>query len=178
MRANYLIIGLIALMVFISACTVSTGNSVSDAIPGGEEEVSSDVDSGDSTPLPSADGYVGTVLGGSKSLYLDYNPVDLELALSQNKVVLLDFYATWCPICQIEQEEIKAAFVKIDNEDLIGFRVNYKDGDTDKNERQLAAKHGIIFQHTKVIIKDGETVFKALDAWDEDRFLSELGRFV
>ncbi|MBC8500532.1 MAG: hypothetical protein ISS25_03145 [Nanoarchaeota archaeon] len=162
MNMNYLFIGLLMLLlVFISACTSrTTTNTVS--------ENSGLIEASES----------GTVLAGTTSKYIDFNKADYERAKTENKVVLLDFYATWCLICIEEQKETVAAFDDLDNPNVIGFRVNYKDSDTDSDENALAEEFGIIYQHTKVIIKDGEVVQKALDSWDKDRFLSEINRFV
>jgi len=58
--------------------------------------------------------------------------------------------------------------------DVVGFRVNYNDGETDSFEEGLAREFGIAYQHTKVIIQDGERVLKSPETWNKDRYLSEL----
>lgn len=115
--------------------------------------------------------------GESSSLYLEFNKKSYEKALADNKVILLDFYAKWCPTCKKEQPEIIAAFNKLDKENIVGFRVNYKDGDTDDYEVALAKEFGIAYQHTKVIIVNGERVLKSPESWDEERYVTELSKY-
>lgn len=121
--------------------------------------------------------YMGKVLAGTgPTKYLEFNKADYDKALKENRKILLYFYANWCPLCRKEQPEIFAAFNELDNPGLIGFRVNYKDGDDDEFERALAKEFGIGYQHTKVILKDGQRILKAPDSWDKQRYLEELNK--
>ena len=114
--------------------------------------------------------------GTSDTLYLDFNKEDYEKALNEKKKILLYFYANWCPICRVEQLSTFAAFNEINDPDLIGFRVNYRDSDTDESEENLAKEFGISYQHTKIILKDKERVLKAPDSWNKERYLEELSK--
>ena len=119
----------------------------------------------------------GEVLAGnSGAMYKEFNQADYEQALSENKKILLYFYATWCPICVAEQPAIKGTFDELDNENIIGFRVNYKDSATDNYEKSLAEEFGITYQHTKVIIVNGEQSLKSLENWDKDKYIEELNK--
>ncbi len=120
--------------------------------------------------------YSGKVLAGTKSKYIEFNKADYDKALSENKKILLYFYASWCPICKKEQPETLAAFNELNDPDLIGFRVNYKDGDDDADEKALAQKFGVAYQHTKVILKEGKQVAKYPDSWIKQRYLDELSK--
>ena len=121
--------------------------------------------------------YTGKVLAGTESTkYLDFNKADYDKALKDKKKILLYFYANWCPICKREQVDTFAAFNELNDQNLIGFRVNYRDGDDDENEKTLAKDFGVSYQHTKVILKDGERVLKAPDSWDKERYLEELSK--
>jgi len=88
----------------------------------------------------------------------------------------LYFYANWCPICKREQVDTFAAFNELNDQNLIGFRVNYKDGDDDADEKALAQQYGIAYQHTKVILKDGKQIGKWPDSWNKQRYLDELAK--
>ena len=121
--------------------------------------------------------YTGKVLAGSEATkYLDFNKADYAKALKEKNKILLYFYANWCPLCKKEQPETFAAFNEINDPDLIGFRVNYRDSDTDADEENLAKEFGVSYQHTKVILKEGERVLKAPDSWDKQRYLEELAK--
>lgn len=110
----------------------------------------------------------------SSSKYIEFNKADYDRAVEEGKTIVLYFYASWCPTCQAEQPDTHAAFNQLDNKDVVGFRVNYKDSDTDSVEEDLAREFGISYQHTKVIIKDGERVLKSPESWDTDRYLTEI----
>ena len=126
-----------------------------------------------SEPNPET-GYTGKVLAGKTSLYLDFNRADYEKALKENKKILLYFYANWCPLCVAEEPKTFSAFNELNDGDLVGFRVNYRDSDTDMNEEGLAEEYGVAYQHTKVLIKDGKKTGKYPDSWNKERYLEEL----
>lgn len=120
--------------------------------------------------------YKGKVLAGTTSKYFEFNKADYDRALKENKNILLYFYASWCPICKKEQVDTFAAFNELSDPNLIGFRVNYKDGDDDAEEKALAQQYGVAYQHTKVILKDGKQVAKFPDSWNKQRYLDELAK--
>lgn len=123
-------------------------------------------------------GYSGNLLAGTEdSPYLDFNKLDYDRASSKNKTILLYFYANWCSLCALEQPKTFSAFNALNSTHIIGFRVNYKDSDTDPDEVQLAKYFGVSYQHTKVIIQNGKMVLKAPDSWDFKRYMDELRKF-
>lgn len=118
--------------------------------------------------------YSGTVLAGSSAPVIDFNAADYSVALQSDKLVVLYFYANWCPICRAEVPQMYAAFNELTTDKAIGFRVNFNDDQTDNNERNLARQFGVPYQHTKVFLKDGAVVLKSSEAWDKNRYLLEI----
>ncbi|MEK7150634.1 MAG: thioredoxin family protein [Patescibacteria group bacterium] len=120
--------------------------------------------------------FSGTVLAGSSAPLIDYNKADYDAALKSNKLVVLYFYANWCPLCRAEFPLMQEAFNQLDIDSVIGFRVSYKDNETDKDEEGLARQFGVAYQHTKVFIKNGSRVLNAPDSWNKDRYISEINK--
>ena len=72
--------------------------------------------------------------------------------LINNKLVLVDFYATWCGPCQLLSDVLED--LEKENKDLTIIKV-----DVDKNE-QLARKHSVISIPTIEIYKNKQLINK------------------
>jgi thiol-disulfide isomerase/thioredoxin len=118
----------------------------------------------------------GIVIAGKASPYLEFTQEGYETALKDKKVIVLNFYADWCPICRAELPDVKAAFDALDNRDVVGFQVNYNDPDTDAPEKALAKQYGVTYQHTKVILKDSQQVLKETAQWSKEEFITEINK--
>lgn len=118
--------------------------------------------------------FVGTKLSGTSSPLLDFNKADYDKAVASEKLVVLYFYANWCPICRAEFPKAEAAFGKLTGDQVVGFRVNFNDDQTDDNEKALAREYGVAYQHTKVFVRNGQRILKSPEAWEEERYLQEI----
>jgi thiol-disulfide isomerase/thioredoxin len=126
---------------------------------------------------PEALNFAGNVLAGDSSPLIDFNKADYEKALDSDKLVVLYFYANWCPTCKIEVASgLNPAFNSLEGDDIVGFRVSYNDNQTDSNEKDLAKEFGVAYQHTKVFVKDGERILKSPESWSKSRYLSEIDK--
>lgn len=144
----------------------------------GSEDDDSMMENGESM-MEGGDGVMmheGEVLAGKDSPYLVFNKTDFDAALKTDKLVVLYFYAKWCPTCKKEQPEAHGAFDALTGDDVIGFRVNYNDNQTDADEKALAREYGVGYQHTKVFVKNGEQILKSPESWNKERYLSEINK--
>jgi len=104
------------------------------------------------------------------SAYINYYEGILD-EYSDKKIVLF-FYANWCPTCQPVDREIGRRVAEIPDDAII-INVNYNDTDTDANEEALADRFSVTYQHTFVVLENGQEVAK----WNGDgfdRIISEL----
>lgn len=94
----------------------------------------------------------------ANSRYVPYSKAVYDTSADKRRV--LYFYATWCPSCKVANEDFTANPNKIP-EDVIVIRTNYNDPDTDQEEKNLAKKYGITYQHTFVQVdSDGKEITK------------------
>ncbi len=90
--------------------------------------------------------------------YVEYSKAALDESSDKRRV--LYFYATWCPTCKVANEDFTKNPGKIP-EDVVVIRTNYNDPNTDQEEKDLAKKYGITYQHTFVQIdSQGKEVTK------------------
>jgi inhibitor of cysteine peptidase len=144
-----------------SEFTLSIDNSVSEEVVTEEGEVFFDVE--------------GEIIAGGMSPFVDFNQADYETLLESDKTIMLYFYAKWCPTCKRElRDATEPAFLNYYGKDVIGFRVNYNDSDTDDFEEALANEFGVLYQHTKVFIKNKEVVGVYPNSWSEEEYLSKF----
>lgn len=122
--------------------------------------------------------YSGAVLAGESAPLLDFQKTDYETALKSDRLIVLYFYANWCPICKAEFPLMQGAFNDLTTNEVVGFRVNYNDNETDADETALAREFGVAYQHTKVFVRTGERLLKAPDSWSKSKYLSEIEKII
>lgn len=94
----------------------------------------------------------------SSSRYVPYSKAVYDDSKDKRRV--LYFYASWCPTCRPADADFKKNSGKIP-QDLVVIRVNYNDPQTDQEEKDIAKKYGITYQHTFVQIdSQGKEVTK------------------
>lgn len=119
--------------------------------------------------------YQSEIIAGTTSQYRTFSKVEYDKAKSEGKIIFLNFYANWCPICRAEAPDIAAGFNELNNPNIVGFRVNYKDDETDNTEKELANQFQITYQHSKVIIKEDQILYKQIaEKWDKGKVIKEL----
>ncbi len=109
-------------------------------------------------PSPTPNDMVKTESTPISKQYLPYTKDVLESSKSTRRVLF--FYASWCPTC-IPADADFTKNVSMLPSDVTLIRVNYNDPDTDADEKALAAKYAITYQHTYVQIDaDGNEIAK------------------
>jgi thiol-disulfide isomerase/thioredoxin len=94
----------------------------------------------------------------ASSRYIEYSQSALQSSSISRRVLF--FYANWCETCRPADQNFKANLDKIPK-DVTVIRINYNDSDTDQEEKDLAKKYNVTYQHTFVQIdRDGNEVTK------------------
>lgn len=184
MRWGWIISGVIALLIIGSVYYVlanrtdNQSNTTVITSPGPSTTTTSN------TPTVGTDtlsDYQGKVLAGTIAPFLEFNQGDYEKTVASGKLVVLYFYANWCPVCKEEEPRIQKIFSgfmteKKSFDQVVGFRVNYNDNETDKDEENLAREFGVAYQHTKVFVKNGQRVLKSPETWTNERYIEEINK--
>lgn len=103
--------------------------------------------------------------------YVTYTKQALESAANKRRVIY--FYANWCPICKPADVDFQKNANKIP-EDVVVIRVNYNDSDTDQEEKDLATKYGITYQHTYVQIDEQGNVITKWNGGQTEELLENI----
>jgi len=114
------------------------------------------------------------LIGGGVSRYYNWDKAMFDKAVADGKTVYLEFSADWCPACQNQEPQLVAGFAELNDPNIIGFKIHYKDGQTTPEHTALAQQYQIAYQHTKVVLKDGKQVLKSPEAWTKDKFLEAM----
>jgi thiol-disulfide isomerase/thioredoxin len=91
----------------------------------------------------------------------EYYLADYMHAVKTGKLVVLYFYANWCPVCKEEFPKFQTAIAGLSEPRVAAFRVNYNDSDTDDDEKTAAKTFQVGSQHTLVIVKDGKEAYQS-----------------
>lgn len=134
------------------------------------------IDTSQKSSSQTVEGYSGKVLAGSTSPLLDFKKGDYDKTLASDKLVVLYFYANWCPICKEEVPKLEKAFNELHTDKVVGFRLNFNDNETDNDEKKLAEEFGVGYQHTKILLKNGKSVLRAIESWDKEKYLKEISK--
>jgi thiol-disulfide isomerase/thioredoxin len=105
------------------------------------------------------------------SRYVQYDKSAFDNA-SRNRRILF-FYASWCPTCKPADVDLKANSKKMPD-DLTVIRVNYNDPETDQEEKDLAKKYGITYQHTFVQIDSKGNEITKWNGGKTDELLAKI----
>lgn len=124
--------------------------------------------------------YTGLALTNTDAVspLLAFTQEDYERAQANGSTILLWFYSNWCPTCAQEQKDIIEAFNTSTTPEIVGFRVNIGDNETDKDEEALAREYGVAYRHTKVVLHGSERLLKTTEVWNTARYLEKLPTFV
>jgi len=143
--ASIVVLGLlVALVVFSVTQSPQKKNETSSVVQEDQEMMKPEETK---TPKQEAMEKEKTKIGKEESRYIPYTKAAYEQGKDKQRV--LYFYASWCPTCKIANDDLTQNPSKIP-EDVVVLRVNYNDPDTDEEEKDLAKKYGITYQHTFV----------------------------
>jgi len=104
-------------------------------------------------------------------MYVEYSREMFEKTSSQRRVLF--FYANWCSTCRPADSSFTRGIERLPA-DLVLLRVNYNDTATDQEEKDLAAKYGITYQHTFVQIDAQGNAINRWNGGEIDQLLAKV----
>ena len=103
--------------------------------------------------------------------YVEYSRAAYDESAHQRRVLF--FYADWCSTCRPADASLQKNVDRFPN-DLVVIRVNYNDNATDQEEKELAAKYGITYQHTFIQVDVQGNVVTRWNGGEIDQLLSKI----
>ncbi len=168
MNKKTVIVGVVSLVLVIGVFIVTNQNSKPSEPAKMEQEnaamMQKDLSAGSGQDKIMADEQSSTrYVPYSKAVYDD----------SADKRRVLYFYASWCPTCRPADADFEKNSSKIP-EDMVVIRVNYNDPETDQEEKDLAKKYGITYQHTFVQVDSAGTEITKWNGGQTDELLANI----
>lgn len=105
--------------------------------------------------------------------YIPFSSSTLNKFANSRRVLF--FYADWCPTCKVANEEFLQKTELIPT-DVTLIRVNYNDSQTDQEEKDLAKKYGITYQHTFVQIDAQGNTRTVWNGGEIDELLANINK--
>ena len=89
----------------------------------------------------------------------------------ENKKVILDFYASWCPPCNVISKHLKI-YDKSKNDNVYIYKVDID------NEKSLLKRFGVKSIPTLVYLKNGQPIFKELGIRNNKEIKSNVEEYL
>lgn len=157
MNKKTVIVGVVSLVLVIGVFIVANQNSQPSEPAKMEQEYPAMMQKN-----PSVDSGQDKMMADEQSStrYVPYSKAVYDDSADKRRV--LYFYASWCPTCRPADADFIQNSSKVP-QDMIVIRVNYNDPDTDQEEKDLAKKYGIAYQHTFVQV---DSAGKEVTKWN------------
>jgi len=92
-----------------------------------------------------------------------------DKALTQDQLMMVDFWADWCGPCKMLGPVIEDLAAKYDGKALVG-KVNVDD------EPQLAQRYGVMSIPTVIFLKNGKEIDRKVGVMPEEAFTEVLDK--
>jgi thioredoxin 1 len=109
-------------------------------------------------------------LAASPKALSEFNATAFEAAQAQGKLVVLDFYAPWCPVCRRQHKNLEEALGARKNSHIVSFLVNYDDSE------ELRKRHNVEGRSTLILFRGASEIARIKDSFtraDIDEFLAK-----
>lgn len=118
--------------------------------------------------------YSGRVISGITSPLLIFTKSDYVRALEESRVILLYFFDDREQICKTEFLHISTAFHDLEEENVIGFILNFNETEAKRAEKIMREEMNVVAPNTKMIVKDGTILKKDASTWIKEKYIAEI----
>lgn len=173
------VIGLMALLLLVGCVNSTSNSSISestDTMDDHMDDMNDDYMTDDSMHDDNMmmDDH-GEMMEGNVE-YVPFTQSAYDAAKNENKVIFLEFYANWCPICKEQAPSLTEGLESIHSDKLVAFRVNYNDSETDASEIALAQQLNVTYQHTHILLgSDGKELLRSNEQWSVTDVKEKIG---
>ena len=101
---------------------------------------------------------------------MHFNNETFEQAVSGDKLVVVDFFATWCGPCRMLGPVIEKIAEKYEGEVVVGKL------DVDQ-EKEITRRYGVMTVPTVIFIKDGEEVERKVADMSENTYVELIEQY-
>jgi len=105
---------------------------------------------------------------GSLTAMSPFAEEDFNEAINNDKLVLLDFHASWCGTCKAQEKPLKALLSEEFFSDVVAFRVDYD------NSAELKNQYNVQRQSTLVLLRGEEELSRSMGVTNKDELRSFL----
>lgn len=128
------LIGLAAAALSLAACNQAQTETAADA---------TDM-AGNEAMTPATDAAHTDAMMPAHEVAVPFTQAAFETAQRENRPILVDVYADWCPVCAQQQPAIDAAAADAANHGLVVFRLDFDDQKDEQTQFQVTRQSTLI----------------------------------
>jgi thioredoxin 1 len=101
-------------------------------------------------------------IGSAFAESTEFTQEKFKQAQEDGKVILLDFYASWCSTCKAQQPILESLLEKEKFSNVVAFKVDYD------SEKELKKIYNVTSQSTLIVLKNNTEVGRSIGSTNKE----------